>query len=791
MQSDVKSKVENRWKVTTAILVVALAVSLFVVLYQAEIQPQVGVAAQPSFIDVTISGARTKLGVNDPETFTATVNSDHSGGMEYTWSITPNDNKTTLTPLADKCTLEFVEATEEAYSLSCTVKDLVYGNQGSGSIAVYDPYTSPNLYLGAYGAPYSYLIETDGLGWYRAINGQTGAVSWSSTNYATVVNQAFNNTATGGKVVSLGSATLTDTLLIHSGQTFENKGTITLAAQSNCTMLSNYNFGITTNDTKDTMLEDQNIEVYGGVWDGNGDYQTRDITDSGLYAQYVHGFFFYNIYNLKIHDLTMIEPNNWGIRLQNGAHWSIYNIQFNSTKGEFGTGINRDGVHVYGPASDFFIDNIYGQSQDDLVAICNSDYAWGRFGDSTLSGEVKYGTVSNCRIQNNGTGSRIVIIYNMAPMGSGATIHDIAVSNIAGNTTANAVCIFDDSTTLRWEPFYRITINNVNAVLTPDSYGSNYAAMTLFGTDITVSNVNLKIADGKKLDGLRIGNNTNLHLQNVNILNIKTDSQALKLVAGNLNTAQLSNVKLSYANGTVYTYDQPALNVNTNPYNYCLLDAPLTEGQGTAVFDYSTTAATGTLKNITEQAWITGNLYGGNCFNATGTSYISFPESTALKNMDAMTIVIVFKLNTLDSWNRLFSKNDGFTGNDQFQLSVTNTNKLQFGFGGNVTGNSWVNGGTSLVAGRWYMGVGVWDPITQMQYVYVNPYNGVADGSYDWTATPQQVIPQNMGDIRTINIGYSQKVNEYALASFNYAQIYNYAMPPAQIQQLYERLMHP
>ncbi|MFA5365312.1 MAG: hypothetical protein WC325_09060 [Candidatus Bathyarchaeia archaeon] len=201
----------NKWKFSTAILVLALITVSFVLLYELQVQPYV--AAQPSFIDVTIEG-KGKLGVNETGQYTAVINSQVSSQLSISWTVTPEDNKVSLVVEGEGCSLTFLEATQEPYLLSVSVKDLVRGNLGSASKTVYDPYTSPSLYLSAFGAPYSYLIETDGLGWYRAVNGQTGAISWSSIDDDTVFTSVF---ATTPQFVYVKSGVYTVSLSIPAG----------------------------------------------------------------------------------------------------------------------------------------------------------------------------------------------------------------------------------------------------------------------------------------------------------------------------------------------------------------------------------------------------------------------------------------------------------------------------------------------------------------------------------------------------------------------------------------------
>lgn len=178
---NLKALTGNRWKFATVALIVALVIVSFVALYK----PQVGASAQPNFLNVSIDGP-SKLSPQQVGAYTASVNNSYSGKLEYVWSVSPSDNKTVLVSNGDKCNLTFVVATEEPYMLSVTAIDLVVGNQGTKDMIVRDPFAQPNLYLGVYGMPYNYKVESDGLGNYHAVNGQTGQITSSSTSASTV-----------------------------------------------------------------------------------------------------------------------------------------------------------------------------------------------------------------------------------------------------------------------------------------------------------------------------------------------------------------------------------------------------------------------------------------------------------------------------------------------------------------------------------------------------------------------------------------------------------------------------
>lgn len=147
-------------------------------------------ASYPSdvYLNVMISPRNVKLVVDQVETFSAAV----IGGSEpYSYSWVCDE---VVLSTSETCDYSFSVATEEPSLLMLTVVDSD-GRRGYDSVIVYDPYDTPSNYVNiAY--PYSYLIETDGSGWYRAVS-NTGSILESSTNSTRVMENAVGNVTSG------------------------------------------------------------------------------------------------------------------------------------------------------------------------------------------------------------------------------------------------------------------------------------------------------------------------------------------------------------------------------------------------------------------------------------------------------------------------------------------------------------------------------------------------------------------------------------------------------------------
>ncbi|MBE3139377.1 MAG: hypothetical protein IMZ53_02215 [Thermoplasmata archaeon] len=161
----------NRWKFSTLILVATLVSVCFIVLYN----PPVTASNERYTLNVSLVGP-AKLGVGEVGVYAVFVNNSLSGNLEYNWNVNPTDGKVELTPNGAGCTLTFLEATEEAYTLIVNVVDLVSGARGYGDKIVFDPYAQSGMYLGVSQAGYDYKVMADGSGWFQVVNGSNGQI---------------------------------------------------------------------------------------------------------------------------------------------------------------------------------------------------------------------------------------------------------------------------------------------------------------------------------------------------------------------------------------------------------------------------------------------------------------------------------------------------------------------------------------------------------------------------------------------------------------------------------------
>lgn len=117
----------------------------------------------------------------------------------------------------------------------------------------------------------------------------------------------------------------------------------------------------------------ENIEICGGVWDGNNQgegNQKPDLFDKNGYSGAVMNFF--NIKGLTLRDLVVANSVTFNIRLCTIENFEIENISFLSDC----FGRNQDGIHFGGKIRNGVVRNIRalskGQTNDDMIAL-NAD----------------------------------------------------------------------------------------------------------------------------------------------------------------------------------------------------------------------------------------------------------------------------------------------------------------------------------------------------------------------------------------------------------------------------------
>jgi hypothetical protein len=195
----------------------------------------------------------------------------------------------------------------------------------------------------------------------------------------------------------------------------------------------------------------RNISVIGGIWDGNNLNQTcayhqGDRSEGGLKKYMGNVIFLMNIENLRLEGLTIKDPETFGVQLAKVRKFTVKDIVFDYNM-EL---INEDGIHIKGPSSEGFIQNLKGNTNDDMVAL-NAD-------DQPMF-EPSRGAITDVRIDGLYADNGFTAVRLLS---GGSPVKRIHISNIFGSFRLNVIS-FTHFGLHKGEPrlFEDITIDNV------------------------------------------------------------------------------------------------------------------------------------------------------------------------------------------------------------------------------------------------------------------------------------------------------------------------------------------
>ncbi|MDR3196972.1 MAG: hypothetical protein LBU34_03795 [Planctomycetaceae bacterium] len=174
----------------------------------------------------------------------------------------------------------------------------------------------------------------------------------------------------------------------------------------------------------------KNIQVIGGIWDGNNVTQTciyherAKRTEPFSPDKYIGCvMLFLNVKNLRVENLTVKDSETFGIHIGNIQWFTVQDITFDYN----GKRNNMDCVHIAGNCSQGRVANIQGNTNDDMVAL-NAN-------DSEIF-EISKGPITDIQIDglfcsNGYTAVRL--------LSSGDPVKRIRISNIFGSFRYNGV----------------------------------------------------------------------------------------------------------------------------------------------------------------------------------------------------------------------------------------------------------------------------------------------------------------------------------------------------------------
>ena len=219
------------------------------------------------------------------------------------------------------------------------------------------------------------------------------------------------------------------TLIIHSNTRFElSPGARLIAAPlSRCALIENEHFR--------GGGRDENIEIIGGIFDGNcdamgldGEYEAIHRLDDPYSPDLFKGKLmrFAHADNIALEKLTVKDPVSYGVQIADARGFLTRDIRFDYNY-HFGT---TDGIHINGPAYDGVIENLFGTTNDDMVSLTTIDEPHAE----VTTGEIVNVYIHNISAKNGYSGVRLL-------SAGGFDIRCVHINGVWGDYRHNAVLV--------------------------------------------------------------------------------------------------------------------------------------------------------------------------------------------------------------------------------------------------------------------------------------------------------------------------------------------------------------
>ena len=287
-----------------------------------------------------------------------------------------------------------------------------------------------------------------------------------------------------------GTYLITKTLIIHSNTRFIlSPGAKLFAAPiSRCALIENEHFA--------GGGRDENIEIVGGIWDGNCDemgliaeYESEHRLDDPYSPSLFKGKLirFAHIDRIVLMRMTVKNPVSYGIQIADVYGFVVRDIFFDYNW-HFGT---TDGVHINGPAYDGVIENLGGTTNDDLVSLTTYDEPHAE----VSIGDIENVCIRNLTARNGYSGVRLL-------SGENCYLKAVRIDGLYGTYRHHAVVIsnHNDRPGRCW--FDDIVIENVYACKSDTPIGegchlkwethADSDAFFYFGEDAVCGNVTMR-----------------------------------------------------------------------------------------------------------------------------------------------------------------------------------------------------------------------------------------------------------------------------------------------------------
>jgi hypothetical protein len=238
-------------------------------------------------------------------------------------------------------------------------------------------------------------------------------------------------------------------LRIYSNQTLklDPSTVIRLADNANDYMITNDDF----------EGGNKNIVISGGVWDGNnvGVHHATGSRNGVSPRNFFIGsvFVMLNVENLRIENLTVKDPEKFGVHIAACRRFTVENIVFDYNRHEH----NMDGIHLQGGCSFGRVSNIKGNTYDDMVALNADDGEYW---------EISKGAITDIQIDGLWASDCFRAVRFLS---TGTPVKRVSISNVFGSYFTNTIAFTHWRLTTTLPRFEDISIHNVFTAKITDS----------------------------------------------------------------------------------------------------------------------------------------------------------------------------------------------------------------------------------------------------------------------------------------------------------------------------------
>lgn len=179
-----------------------------------------------------------------------------------------------------------------------------------------------------------------------------------------------------------------------------------------------------------TTNKDENISIIGGVWGEENDErlgygESGCFDENNLMVGVSTCFLFSNVKNLTLKNLTFRHTAGFAVQIGNISDFTVENLYFD--------GCFADGLHINGGTENGTVKNLYGHTEDDLIAL--NAYDWDN--SSINFGKIENLVVDGVKCETGGNVHKSIRIQpGIYPYKNGEKedcfVKNLTIKNVSG-----------------------------------------------------------------------------------------------------------------------------------------------------------------------------------------------------------------------------------------------------------------------------------------------------------------------------------------------------------------------